>query len=165
MQEAPSTKAMEIFSDAATTDSSNRDAYLERACAGDAKLRAEVESLLATNQRIGEFLDSPELSETDLDAGAGEDIYPDAGMIERAPEQVGRYKIEERIGEGGFGVVYRAVQTHPIRREVALKIIKLGMDTRQVIARFEAERQALALMDHQNIAKAFEAGTARKSVV
>src|SRR5262249_11435802 len=71
---------------------------------------------------------------------------------------IGRYKVLEQIGEGGFGIVFMAEQQHPVRRKVALKIIKLGMDTRQVIARFEAERQALALMDHPNIAQVFDGG-------
>src|SRR5205814_2294999 len=71
---------------------------------------------------------------------------------------IGRYKLLEQIGEGGFGVVFMAEQTSPVRRKVALKVIKLGMDTKQVIARFEAERQALALMEHPNIARVFDAG-------
>ncbi len=74
-------------------------------------------------------------------------------------ERVGRYVVRERLGEGGFAEVYLAEQTEPVRRKVALKIIKLGMDTRQVIARFEAERQALAMMDHANVAKVFDAGS------
>ena len=79
-------------------------------------------------------------------------------MTEQPGDHIGRYKLLEKIGEGGCGIVYMAEQTEPIRRRVALKVIKLGMDTRQVIARFEAERQALALMDHPNIAKVLDAG-------
>ena len=79
-------------------------------------------------------------------------------MSERAGSQIGPYKLLQEIGEGGFGVVYMAEQTEPVERRVALKIIKPGMDTRQVIARFEAERQALAMMDHPNIAKVLDAG-------
>ena len=82
----------------------------------------------------------------------------EAQVIEQAGDRIGRYKLLEKIGEGGYGVVYMAEQAEPIRRRVALKIVKLGMDTRQVIARFEAERQALALMDHPNIAKVLDAG-------
>src|SRR5262245_20564013 len=73
-------------------------------------------------------------------------------------QKIGRYKVLEHVGEGGFGMVYVAEQTEPVRRRVALKIIKLGMDTEQVVARFEAERQALAMMDHPNIARVFDAG-------
>jgi serine/threonine protein kinase len=80
-------------------------------------------------------------------------------MMESEGGRIGRYKILERVGEGGCGVVYVAEQTEPVRRRVALKVIKLGMDTKQVVARFEAERQALAMMDHPNIAKVFDAGT------
>src|SRR6185312_14331551 len=80
------------------------------------------------------------------------------GSAERVGATIGRYKLLERIAEGGFGVVYMAEQQHPVRRRVALKVIKPGMDTRQVIARFEAERQALALMEHPNIAKVLDAG-------
>ena len=82
----------------------------------------------------------------------------EAPVIEQPGDRIGRYKLLEKIGEGGYGVVYMAEQAEPIRRRVALKIVKLGMDTRQVIARFEAERQALALMDHPNIARIFDAG-------
>jgi serine/threonine protein kinase len=82
----------------------------------------------------------------------------EAQVVERAGDQIGRYKLIEKIGEGGYGVVYMAEQAEPIRRRVALKVVKLGMDTKQVIARFEAERQALALMDHPNIARIFDAG-------
>ena len=79
-------------------------------------------------------------------------------VTEKAGDKIGRYKLREQIGEGGCGVVYVAEQEEPVRRRVALKIVKLGMDTRQVVARFEAERQALALMDHPNIAKVLDAG-------
>src|SRR5882724_6051920 len=82
----------------------------------------------------------------------------EASVIEKAGDHIGRYKLLEKIGEGGYGLVYMAEQAEPIRRRVALKLVKLGMDTKQVIARFEAERQALALMDHPNIARVLEAG-------
>jgi eukaryotic-like serine/threonine-protein kinase len=116
-----------------------RAAYLEQACAGDLALRGEVEALLAAHDR--------------LPAGA-----PPAATFTAAGTVIGRYKLLEPIGEGGYGTVFMAEQTTPVQRRVALKIIKPGMDTRQVIARFEAERQALALMDHPNIAKVFDAG-------
>src|SRR5437773_8551639 len=95
------------------------------------------------------LLGAPPLSDRDSEAV----------VTEKPGDGIGRYKLIEKIGEGGYGVVYLAEQTEPIRRRVALKVIKLGMDTRQVIARFEAERQALAMMDHPNIAKVLDAGT------
>jgi serine/threonine protein kinase len=88
---------------------------------------------------------------------------PDASLAEMPGDRIGHYKLLQQIGEGGCGVVYMAEQDEPVRRRVALKIIKLGMDTRQVIARFEAERQALAMMDHPNIAKVFDAGATDSS--
>jgi serine/threonine protein kinase/tetratricopeptide (TPR) repeat protein len=124
-----------------------REAYLRRACGEDSRMRAQLEKLLSAHFRAGAFLESPapglptEMSEA---VGAGTSIGP--------------YKLIEQLGEGGMGVVFRAEQTQPVRREVALKVIKLGMDTGQVIARFDAERQALAVMDHPNIAKVFDAG-------
>src|SRR6187455_1838838 len=93
-----------------------------------------------------------ELADDDSGSTATMPVVPQTG------ERIGRYKLLEKIGEGGFGIVYMAEQEEPVRRRVALKVIKLGMDTKQVIARFEAERQALALMDHPNIAKVFDAG-------
>jgi non-specific serine/threonine protein kinase/serine/threonine-protein kinase len=121
----------------------DRRAYLERACGGDAELRRRVEELIANHFRAGSFLESPP---------------PDLGG-ERPGTLVGPYKLLEQIGEGGFGVVFLAEQTRPVRRKVALKVLKPGMDSREVVARFEAERQALALMDHPNIAKVLDGGT------
>jgi len=127
-----------------------RNAYLERACAGDAKLRRRVEQLLQARSQAENFLDHPA---ADLFATAEE-----ASVHERPGMVIGPFKLLEQIGEGGFGVVFMAEQLQPIRRKVALKILKPGMDTRQVVARFEAERQALALMDHPNIAHIMEGG-------
>ncbi|MHC4677198.1 MAG: protein kinase domain-containing protein [Planctomycetota bacterium] len=127
-----------------------RSAYLARACGDDVCLRQEVESLLQMEDKVGDFLESPI-----LDPGATLEESP---LAESPGTVIGRYKLLEKIGEGGMAVVYMAEQERPIRRKVALKIIKLGMDTKQVIARFEAERQALAMMDHSNIAKVFDAG-------
>jgi serine/threonine protein kinase/WD40 repeat protein len=126
-----------------------RRAFLDQACDDDAALRAEVEGLLRAQDAAGGFLADPE-----RDAPAAT-----APVIEREGDRIGRYKLLQKIGEGGCGVVYMAEQTEPVRRRVALKVIKLGMDTRSVITRFEAERQALALMDHANIAKILDAGT------
>jgi serine/threonine protein kinase len=120
-----------------------RAAYLDGACGKDAALRARVEALLQAHEQAGEFLSRP------LHTGAA---------AEGAGQMIGRYKLLEPLGEGGFGSVWMAEQREPVKRRVALKIIKLGMDTKQVIARFEAERQALALMDHPNIAKVLDAG-------
>jgi len=128
-----------------------RDAYLDEACGEDKKLRADVEALLKAHYEAGKsFLNGPP-----VDIGGTLDAPP---LTEGPGTRIGRYKLLQLIGEGGFGVVYMAEQEEPIRRRVALKIIKLGMDTKQVIARFEAERQALALMDHANIARVFDAG-------
>ncbi len=126
-----------------------RSEYLDRVCSGDAELRRRVERLLAAQSKVGSFLDdpAPELHAT-----------RDQPALENAGTQIGPYKLLQQIGEGGFGVVFMAEQQHPVRRTVALKIIKPGMDTRQVIARFESERQALAIMDHPNIAKVLDAG-------
>ena len=127
-----------------------RSAYLDSACTDDNDLRASVESLLKANDKAGDFLESPI-----LDSGV---ILDESPISEGPGTVIGRYKLLEKIGEGGMAVVYMAEQTEPIRRKVALKIIKLGMDTKSVIARFEAERQALAMMDHPNIAKVLDAG-------
>ncbi len=139
--------------------------FLDRACAGDAALRARVEGLLASQVEADRFFAEgqsamrPFLDDGGL-AGAGgpNDLRLNLAVEEKAGSRIGRYKLLERIGEGGCGVVYMAEQEHPVRRRVALKIIKLGMDTKSVIARFEAERQALAMMDHPNIARVLDAG-------
>jgi serine/threonine protein kinase/Tol biopolymer transport system component len=129
---------------------SKRSAYLDAVCKGDAALRKQIEDLLKANEQAAGFLENP---------GFGADISLDESPISEGPGTViGRYKLLEKIGEGGMAVVYMAEQTEPIRRKVALKIIKLGMDTKSVIARFEAERQVLAMMDHPNIAKVLDAG-------
>jgi hypothetical protein len=149
---------MEVFGIAVSSDVEHRDAYLDRACVGNAELRAEVDSLLAIRARLGDFLNEPTVDVdalTELQTDAADDAANDP-----SPTIIGPYRILDRLGEGGFGVVYRARQEEPFRREVALKLIKLGMDSRRIIARFEAERQALALMDHPNIARIFDAGTA-----
>jgi WD40 repeat protein/serine/threonine protein kinase len=127
-----------------------RAAYLDGACGNDAALRAEVESLLQ-HHTAGGFLESPA-------EGLVQTVHGESGPSEQPGMMIGRYKLLQQIGEGGCGVVYMAEQEEPVRRRVALKVIKLGMDTKQVIARFEAERQALAMMDHPNIAKVLDAG-------
>src|SRR5947199_893699 len=134
-----------IFAEALSQPSAaQRSAFLDRACGGDAALRARVKKLLAAHERAGSFLDSPpsDLGSTGADGGGG------APLTEAPGDVVGDFKLLEQIGQGGMGVVFMAEQLRPVQRRVALKIIKPGMDTRQVIARFEAERQALAMMDH-----------------
>src|SRR5881397_3327671 len=128
-----------------------RDAYLDGACRGDAPLRSKIEVLLKSH-REDSFLEQPAVEVEKAVTAPNRIPSGSPGDI------IGRYKLLQKIGEGGCGVVYLAEQEEPVRRRVALKIIKLGMDTRQVIARFEAERQALALMDHPNIAKIYDAG-------
>jgi eukaryotic-like serine/threonine-protein kinase len=127
-----------------------RQQYLAEACAGNTALRAEVESLLDASARASGFLESP--------AAPLVATVAESPVTERPGMVIGPYKLLEQIGEGGFGVVFLAKQTQPVQRKVALKVLKPGMDTRQVIARFEAERQALALMDHPNIARVFDGG-------
>jgi eukaryotic-like serine/threonine-protein kinase len=125
-----------------------RAAYLDAACP-DAEVRRHVERLLAVQPRLANFLSPP----------AGDSTDGFSPIEERPGTAVGPYKLMEQIGEGGMGLVFVAEQQRPLRRKVALKIIKPGMDSRDVIARFEAERQALALMDHPNIARVLDAGT------
>ena len=130
------------------TSAAERAAFLDRACGNNQALRAEVEALLRTQERSGDLLDLPENAPvtTDLPAREG------PGTV------IGPYKLLEQIGEGGMGTVWMAEQTDPIQRRVAVKVVKEGMDSRQVLARFEAERQALALMEHPHIAKVLDAG-------
>jgi eukaryotic-like serine/threonine-protein kinase len=147
-----------IFSAARRLPMGQRDAFLAQACAGDAALRRRVEDLLLASEEAGLFLQSPAATPP----GAKGTIRLVLEPAERPGDQIGRYKLLQQIGEGGCGVVYMAEQEEPVRRRVALKVIKLGMDTKSVIARFEAERQALALMDHPNIAKVLDAGATDK---
>jgi serine/threonine protein kinase/tetratricopeptide (TPR) repeat protein len=133
----------------ALADPAERSAYLEQACAGDAALKAHLEGLLAMHDHLGSFLEAPAPV---LGVTVAEPVPEGPGTV------IGPYKLLEAIGEGGFGIVYLAEQQEPIRRKVALKILKPGMDSKQVIARFEQERQALALMDHPHIARVFDAG-------
>jgi serine/threonine protein kinase len=133
----------------AITNPAERSAYLAKVCAGNPGLRQHIEGLLAVHGQLGSFLEAPAPC---LAATVEDPIRERPGTV------IGPYKLMEQIGEGGMGLVFVAEQQQPLRRKVALKVIKPGMDTRQVIARFEAERQALALMDHPNIAKVFDSG-------
>src|SRR5208282_1676236 len=137
------------FLAAAELPAAERAAYLTVHCGGDAELHAAVERLLVAHDQPASVLDRP---------APGMPTAEYAPITERPGTTVGPYKLMEQIGEGGFGLVFVAEQQHPVRRKVALKIIKPGMDTRLVVARFEAERQALALMDHPNIAHVFDGG-------
>src|SRR5882762_3879495 len=144
-------RAVEVFTEAIQLPVEERATFLDRACAEDDELRQKIEALLRSNDRAGGFLEQPAAGEIGAERAK-------AVVGEKPGDQVDRYRLLQQIGEGGCGVVYMAEQEEPLRRRIALKIIKLGMDTKSVIARFEAERQALALMDHPNIAKVFDAG-------
>src|SRR6267142_5062224 len=147
----PPNQDVVVFAEALQLPAGDRPAYLQRTCGADEGLRQRVERLLKAHDRVGDFLEQPA-------PDAVPDPGPEASAGEKPGDRIGRYKLLQQIGEGGCGVVYMAEQEEPVRRRVALKVIKLGMDTKSVIARFEAERQALALMDHPNIAKVFDAG-------
>jgi WD40 repeat protein/serine/threonine protein kinase len=139
-------------------DAAERAAYLKRACAGDDALRQRVDALLAALEQAGSFLQQPVRDPRTMSAASPPGPSSGSDPAEGPGTVIGPYKLHEQIGEGGFGVVFMAEQQEPIRRKVAVKIVKPGMDSRQIIARFEAERQALALMDHPNIAKVLDGG-------
>ena len=148
---APQSKAKSIFLNAVELAMpAERQAYLERECGADEALRGEVEDLLRHFGRMGSYLEST--------ASGPAFTVDDRPISEHPGTVIGPYKLLKPIGEGGFGLVFLAEQTRPVRRTVALKILKPGMDTRQVVARFEAERQALAIMDHPNIARVLDGG-------
>src|SRR6188508_22578 len=149
MPPAISPEIKSIFGQALEQPSpAERAAFLDRACGPNAAVRAEVEGLLAAIDQAGGFLRQPAAPAVTVDPPS---------RPERAGAVIaGRYKLREQIGEGGMGTVWVAEQTEPVKRRVALKVIKPGMDSRQVLSRFEAERQALALMDHPNIAKVYD---------
>ena len=153
-------RAEAIFDTLLDVPTVDRPARAAAACGDDAALLDRVRVLLASLPAADGFLSGPTMdagATTGFDAPTGVSA---ADLAERAGTVVGgRYKLLQQIGEGGFGVVFLAEQQVPVRRQVALKVIKLGMDTREVVARFEAERQALALMDHPNIAKVLDAGS------
>jgi serine/threonine protein kinase len=146
----PSNQAQVIFLEAiAQPDAAKRAEFIALACGADDDLKARVERLLRSHELLGSFHDA---------APPGEATFVQH-PLEQAGAQIGPYKLLQQIGEGGMGTVFMAEQTEPVQRKVALKLIKPGMDSRQVISRFEAERQALALMDHPHIAKVLDAGT------
>jgi len=147
-------KAGEIFQNAIEIENAeDRKRYLDNACEANQKLRADVEGLINAHEQANSFLNV-----ASIDPGATLDDSPG---FDGPGTKIGRYELLEQIGEGGMGLVYMAQQKKPVKRVVALKIIKPGMDSKQVIARFEAERQALAVLDHPNIARVFDAGTTK----
>ncbi len=143
-----------LFAAALEQPAAERAAFLKGACLGDEPMQRRIEALLASHEATANPLHTGVVSDPTLRLE-----FPEETAGEAIGQTLGRYKLLEKVGEGGCGVVYVAEQTEPVRRRVALKVIKLGMDTKQVVARFEAERQALALMDHPNIAKVLDAGT------
>src|SRR5882672_7867088 len=153
----PQEREAALFALALEKPVAERAAFLQAVCGADGALRQRLEILLAAH----------DLPDESLGDDAGPPTVKATMKLEIAEEPadeavgqtLGRYKLLEKVGEGGCGVVYVAEQTQPVRRRVALKVIKLGMETKQVVARFEAERQALAMMDHPNIAKVLDAGT------
>jgi eukaryotic-like serine/threonine-protein kinase len=161
-----------FFAAAEKGTAEERVAYLDAACGDDSKLRRRVERLLAAHPQVGSFLEQPAQAAVGKAEAPGfppgEKFPAGPGLAEttacHGPSEgvgtviAGRYKLLETLGQGGMGAVFMAQQTAPVKRLVALKLIKLGMDSRQVLTRFEAERQALALMDHPNIAKVLDAG-------
>jgi len=156
-------KLQDIFEHAIGLERDQRERYLVSACGDDAALRTEVEALLRAHDGAAKFMasptaGSPPLAEAMPTADSSAAVTIAAPLREGPGTRIGPYKILQLIGEGGFGSVFMAEQQKPVSRKVALKIIKLGMDTRQVVARFEQERQALAMMDHPNIAKVLDAG-------
>jgi serine/threonine protein kinase/tetratricopeptide (TPR) repeat protein len=140
----------DMFEAALELPPENRLAYLDGVCGSDAALRRRLEALLGKHDQAGSFLEKPALPALAL--------AKEPALSEHLGTVIGSYKLLEQIGEGGFGVVFMAEQQQPVRRNVALKVLKAGMDTRQVVARFEAERQVLALMSHPNIAQVFDGG-------
>ena len=153
MSDDTQSRALAILMEVIEKPQPQREAFVQAACGGDPTLLGEVRSLLESHAQAGEFLASPTIEAPPLTQAA-----PACPILEGPGSKIGRYKLLQLIGEGGFGSVFMAEQEHPVRRKVALKIIKLGMDTKAVIARFEAERQALAMMDHPNIARVLDAG-------
>lgn len=142
----------EMFEVARSLPENEREAFLETACGNNSEVRERLEKLLLAYDG----------SEAFFDDASSEVNQHYCSLMEKPGDSVGRYRLLEKIGEGGCGVVYKAEQTEPVRRQVALKLIKVGMDTRAFISRFEAERQALALMDHSSIARVFDAGSTPK---
>jgi serine/threonine protein kinase len=150
MAEANANTESVFWSALAISSPEERARYLDQSCGNDQRLRNQIDELLAAYPKIESFLEPPVASP----AATVDAVF----ASEQAGTVIGPYRLLEQIGEGGFGVVFMAEQTQPVRRKVALKLLKAGMDTRHVVARFEAERQALAIMDHPNIARVLDGG-------
>src|SRR5271155_3043001 len=157
---AATKNARDIFLEALDREPAARAAYLDEACGGDAALRQRVEALLRANDDPGAFLSEAKPGVGDA-APNGQPPTEDYGDPTTRVGAIlaGKYKLIQEIGAGGMGSVYMAQQTEPVKRAVAVKVIKAGMDSKAVLARFEAERLALAMMDHPNIARVLDAGT------
>ncbi len=150
-----------IYRAALRQNASARAAFVEEACAGEGSVQKDVESLLALGEKSGGFLEAPALEVAAKALAHDQTRLADAASRPDAltGEMISHYRMLQKVGSGGMGDVWLAEQKQPVRRRVALKLIKAGMDTREVLARFESERQALALMDHPAIAKVFDAGS------
>jgi serine/threonine protein kinase len=149
----PAPEEAQIFVDALLMPVAERTRYLEIACQGNATLQQRIAALIQAHEAADQFMTPPAAGRAEADTRNVRSALDD-----RSGSRIGRYKLLQRLGEGGCGVVWMAEQEEPVRRRVALKVIKLGMDTKNVIARFDAERQALALMDHPNISRVLDAG-------
>ena len=160
MHDSDSTEEIIFNAARQLTDPDKRETYLDLACEGNLELRAHIKRLLESAAEADSFFGrSVAFAAEVLSPAIGLAPAPAGAQAQEQPGTlIGRYKLLQKLGEGGMGVVYMAEQEEPVRRKVAVKIIKLGMDTKQVVARFEAERQALALMDHPNIARVLDAG-------
>ena len=156
-----------VFGAARRLPVTERAAYLDQTCAGDPALRQRVEELLRAGEEAEGFLQEPApgAQRPDGPPVAATLLLEAAAPGEKAGDRIGHYKLLQQIGEGGCGLVYMAEQEEPVRRRVALKVIKLGMDTKQVIARFEAERQTVAMMDHPKVLDAGDTETGRPHFV
>ncbi len=145
----PNQQLESLLEQALERSSEEREAFLQEACGDNVSLLNQLKRLLAREADVASFMNDPTVAGEEEESGEDDPIIG---------TEVGPYKVLQRLGEGGYGIVYLAEQRQPVNRRVALKVIKLGMDTKQVIARFEAERQALAMMEHPNIAKVLDAG-------
>jgi eukaryotic-like serine/threonine-protein kinase len=166
--ETPELKLRSVFNEALDRPKGPaRLGYLDEACGGDELLRGQVEALLAAHEKSGSFLKTSDrpaqmfegTPDPTTDQHVTEQPKTDQPATEKLGTKIGPYKLVQQLGEGGMGTVFLAEQAEPVKRRVALKLIKPGMDSAQVLRRFEAECQALALMDHSNIAKVLDAGT------